>query len=172
MGQRFERCALRISSLLKFLIHIWKMHCQLLQCGLGCNLHLSYLNLIPFRMLLLVVTMYLTNQCSLRCLWKLEIYQLWIPFGNWGTVILESSSKVFYMLWLVRGVVTIRSEVFSQLKKIMYKCVKCGVLKGPFYINSINDVRLGQCSSCQSTGPFPIDKQKTIYRNYQKITMQ
>ena len=46
--------------------------------------------------------------------------------------------------------VTIRSEVFSQLKKIIYKCVKCGFLKGPFYINSINDVRLGNCTSCQS----------------------
>jgi len=69
-------------------------------------------------------------------------------------------------------VVTIRSEVFSQLKKIIYKCVKCGFPKGPFYINNINDVRLGSCSSCQSTGPFPIDKQRTIYRNYQKITIQ
>jgi DNA replication licensing factor MCM2 len=68
--------------------------------------------------------------------------------------------------------VTIRSEVFSQLKKIIYKCVKCGFLKGPFYINNINDIRLGSCTSCQSTGPFPIDKQKTIYRNYQKITLQ
>lgn len=58
------------------------------------------------------------------------------------------------------------------MKKIIYKCVKCGFLKGPFYINSINDIRLGSCTSCQSNGPFPIDKQKTIYRNYQKITLQ
>ncbi len=72
----------------------------------------------------------------------------------------------------MKGVVTIRSEIFNQLKKIIYKCLKCGFLKGPFYINNINDIRLGSCTSCQSTGPFPIDKQKTIYRNYQKIILQ
>ena len=68
--------------------------------------------------------------------------------------------------------VTVRSEVFSQLKKIIYKCIKCGFLKGPFYINNLNSIKLGNCTSCQSTGPFPIDKQKTIYRNYQKVTLQ
>ena len=67
---------------------------------------------------------------------------------------------------------TIRSEIFNQLKKIIYKCLKCGFLKGPFFINTINDIRLGSCTSCQSTGPFPIDKQKTIYRNFQKLTLQ
>jgi DNA replication licensing factor MCM2 len=72
----------------------------------------------------------------------------------------------------IRGVITIRSEVFSQLKKIFYKCYRCGLIKGPFYINSVNNVNLGNCASCQSTGPFPIEKTKTVYRNYQKITVQ
>ncbi len=45
-------------------------------------------------------------------------------------------------------------------------------MKVPFYINSVNNTKLGNCISCQSSGPFPIDKQKTIYRNYQKITVQ
>ena len=72
----------------------------------------------------------------------------------------------------VNGVVTARSEVFNQLKRVVYKCTKCGYEKGPFYLNSVNSIRLGQCSSCQSTGPFPIEKSKTIYRNYQKITIQ
>lgn len=67
---------------------------------------------------------------------------------------------------------TIRSEIFNQLKKIMYKCSKCGLNKGPFFINNINDVRIGICSSCSSSGPYLIDKQKTIYRNYQKLTLQ
>ena len=68
--------------------------------------------------------------------------------------------------------VTIRSEIFNQLKKVMYRCQKCGFQKGPFFINNTHDVKLGSCTSCQSTGPFPIDKQKTIYRNYQKIVLQ
>ena len=72
----------------------------------------------------------------------------------------------------MKGVITIRSEVFSQMKKITYKCAKCGEPKGPFYINNVNDTKLGQCTSCQSNGPFIIDKQKTVYRNYQKITIQ
>jgi DNA replication licensing factor MCM2 len=54
----------------------------------------------------------------------------------------------------------------------VYKCVKCGNLKGPFYINNINDVALGKCEGCHSSGPFPLDKHKTIYRNYQKLTLQ
>lgn len=81
-------------------------------------------------------------------------------------------NQKYFSYNVVKGVVTIRSEIFNQLKKIIYKCLKCGFLKGPFYINNINDIRLGSCSSCQSTGPFPIDKQKTIYRNYQKLILQ
>lgn len=72
----------------------------------------------------------------------------------------------------VQGVVTVRSEVFPQLKKITYKCLKCGYPKGPFYINTVNTAKLGSCNSCQSSGPFPLDKYKTVYRNYQKITVQ
>jgi DNA replication licensing factor MCM2 len=33
-------------------------------------------------------------------------------------------------------------------------------------------VKLGQCVSCQSPGPFRVEKKKTVYRNYQKITVQ
>ena len=58
------------------------------------------------------------------------------------------------------------------MKKILYKCAKCGFHKGPFFINEHNDTKLGSCTSCQSTGPFFIDKQRTVYRNYQKITVQ
>jgi DNA replication licensing factor MCM2 len=57
------------------------------------------------------------------------------------------------------GVVTKRSQVFNQLKKIYFRCIKCGMQKGPFYIDNINNINLGQCTSCQSNGPFPIDKQ-------------
>lgn len=75
----------------------------------------------------------------------------------------------------VKGVVTIRSEVMSQLKKLYYTCVKCGFEKGPYYINSFHmekQINLGQCAACQSKGPFTKDRFKTIYRNYQKLTIQ
>lgn len=35
----------------------------------------------------------------------------------------------------IRGVVTARSEVFSQLKKAIYKCFRCGELKGPYFLH-------------------------------------
>lgn len=36
----------------------------------------------------------------------------------------------------VIGVVTRRSAVFSQLKEVTYVCVKCGMRKGPFYLEN------------------------------------
>ena len=70
------------------------------------------------------------------------------------------------------GVITKRNQVFSQLKKITCRCIRCGELQGPFYAHSLSDINFGQCNSCQSKGPFPIDKEKTVYRNYQTITVQ
>lgn len=75
----------------------------------------------------------------------------------------------------VRGVITKRSIVFSQLKKITFKCLRCGQLKGDFFINSFEDrknLNLGQCTSCQSNGPYVMEKSLTIYRNYQVVTIQ
>jgi DNA replication licensing factor MCM2 len=72
----------------------------------------------------------------------------------------------------VRGVVTKRTNVFSQLKKVMYYCSKCGEKIGPFHFNGIDEIKIGSCQSCQSTGPFPVNNEETVYKNYQKITMQ
>jgi DNA replication licensing factor MCM2 len=75
----------------------------------------------------------------------------------------------------VIGVITKRSVVYSQLKKIAFKCYRCGQVKGDFFVNNFNDVKqinLGQCTSCQSNGPFLIDKSLTVYRNYQVVTIQ
>ena len=38
----------------------------------------------------------------------------------------------------IKGVITIRSEVFNQMKKVFYKCSKCGEIKGPFHMNEKN----------------------------------
>ncbi|EAR88972.2 MCM2/3/5 family protein (macronuclear) [Tetrahymena thermophila SB210] len=71
----------------------------------------------------------------------------------------------------VRAVVTQRSAIFSQLKKVYYVC-RCGDRKGPIYLSSIENHNLGTCPVCQSKGPFILDTEYTIYRNYQRLTIQ
>lgn len=69
--------------------------------------------------------------------------------------------------------VTVRGEVLNQLKKTFYKCYRCGEMKGPYYVSERNhQVNLGNCRSCQSSGPFIMDKTQCVYRNHQKITLQ
>eukprot|EP01137_Pigoraptor_chileana_P035579 Opistho-2@29835 len=72
----------------------------------------------------------------------------------------------------IRGVVTRRTGVFPQLKYIKYDCVKCGFVLGPYYQDQGAEVKVGMCPECQSKGPFTINVEQTVYRNYQKITMQ
>jgi DNA replication licensing factor MCM2 len=72
----------------------------------------------------------------------------------------------------VKGTVTKRTNVFPQLKKLMLFCTKCGEKKGPIWFNGTEDFDFGSCLICQSNGPFKIDEAETIYRNYQKITIQ
>jgi DNA replication licensing factor MCM2 len=73
--------------------------------------------------------------------------------------------------YLVYGVITTRSEIYSQLVKVFYKCYTCGHNKGPFYISKVKPT-LGRCQSCQSLGPFIVEKTKAIYRNFQYVTIQ
>lgn len=61
--------------------------------------------------------------------------------------------NIFFII-IVRGVVTIRSEVFNQLKVIYFRCEQCGHIKDPVYTNDPKNIKHGQCVSCQSTGPF------------------
>ncbi|KAG9528435.1 MCM-domain-containing protein, partial [Aureobasidium melanogenum] len=72
----------------------------------------------------------------------------------------------------VSGVVTRRTGVFPQLKYIKFDCTKCGVTLGPFPQDSNSEVKISFCQNCQSRGPFTVNSEKTIYRNYQKITLQ
>jgi DNA replication licensing factor MCM2 len=72
----------------------------------------------------------------------------------------------------VGGVVTRRSGVFPQLKYVKFDCTKCGVTLGPFQQESNVEVKLTYCQNCQSRGPFTLNSEKTVYRNYQKITLQ
>ena len=72
----------------------------------------------------------------------------------------------------VTGVVTRRTGVFPQLKYVRFNCTKCGVVLGPFQQESNVEVRISYCQSCQSKGPFTLNSEKTVYRNYQKLTLQ
>ncbi|GAA5795697.1 MCM2/3/5 family-domain-containing protein [Helicostylum pulchrum] len=72
----------------------------------------------------------------------------------------------------VSGVVTRRSGVFPQLKWVKYNCGKCSALLGPFYQDIHNEIKINTCPSCQSKGPFNVNMEQTVYRNYQKLTIQ
>ncbi|KAM3085637.1 MCM DNA helicase complex subunit [Clarireedia jacksonii] len=72
----------------------------------------------------------------------------------------------------VSGVVTRRTGVFPQLKYVMFDCTKCGTRLGPFQQESNVEVKISFCSNCQSRGPFNVNSEKTVYRNYQKLTLQ
>ncbi|XP_022720869.1 DNA replication licensing factor MCM2 isoform X2 [Durio zibethinus] len=72
----------------------------------------------------------------------------------------------------IGGVVTRRTGVFPQLQQVKYDCNKCGAILGPFFQNSYSEVKVGSCPECQSKGPFTVNIEQTVYRNYQKLTLQ
>lgn len=72
----------------------------------------------------------------------------------------------------VSGVVTRRTGVFPQLKYVKFDCTKCGITLGPFQQESNVEVKISYCQNCQSRGPFTLNSEKTVYRNYQKLTLQ
>lgn len=72
----------------------------------------------------------------------------------------------------VTGVVTRRTGVFPQLKYIKFNCLKCGTVLGPFFQDSNEEMKISFCTNCKSKGPFSINGEKTVYRNYQRITLQ
>ncbi|EPQ57599.1 MCM-domain-containing protein [Gloeophyllum trabeum ATCC 11539] len=72
----------------------------------------------------------------------------------------------------VTGVVTRRTGVFPQLKYVKFDCKKCGAVLGPFYQDSTREVKISYCPNCEGKGPFQVNSEQTIYRNYQKMTLQ
>ena len=73
----------------------------------------------------------------------------------------------------IKGVVTRRTGVFPQLREVMYDCGKCGFIVGPIFQQKGGDeTRPGSCPECQSKGPWRVNAEKTVYRNYQKMTLQ
>ena len=72
----------------------------------------------------------------------------------------------------VSGVVTRRSGVFPQLKYIKFDCLSCGEVLGPFWQDANREVKISYCSNCNRRGPFRVNSEQTVYRNYQKMTLQ
>ncbi|KAJ5626198.1 Nucleic acid-binding OB-fold [Penicillium lagena] len=72
----------------------------------------------------------------------------------------------------VNGVVTRRTGVFPQLKYVMFLCQKCGITLGPFQQEASTEVKISFCQNCQGRGPFTVNSEKTVYRNYQRLTLQ
>ncbi|KAL5336131.1 MCM2/3/5 family-domain-containing protein [Aspergillus crustosus] len=72
----------------------------------------------------------------------------------------------------VNGVVTRRTGVFPQLKYVMFICQKCNITLGPYQQEASSEVKISYCQNCQSRGPFTVNSEKTVYRNYQKMTLQ
>jgi len=74
----------------------------------------------------------------------------------------------------IKGVVTKRTNVLPELSKMYFRCA-CGDIKGPIYhAQSTYEAKqyLGQCVLCQANGPYTLDESVTIYRNYQRMTIQ
>jgi len=84
------------------------------------------------------------------------------------------SLRQLHLNQLIRtsGVVSGSSGVLPQLSMIKYDCVKCGYIVGPFYQSQNEETKPGTCPECQSLGPFEINQEQTLYKNYQRITLQ
>jgi DNA replication licensing factor MCM2 len=72
----------------------------------------------------------------------------------------------------VSGVVTKRTAVYPELRMVKYLCLKCGGAIGPFLQDSDREIHAQRCPNCQSKGPFRLDTEDSMYRNYQRLTLQ
>jgi len=84
------------------------------------------------------------------------------------------SLRQLHLNQLIRtsGVVTSTTGVLPQLALIKYDCNKCNFVLGPFHQTANQEVKPSSCPECQSTGPFDINMEQTVYRNYQRISLQ
>lgn len=89
-----------------------------------------------------------------------------------GEPIRELNTKHLNKLVNVNGVITKRSVVSNQVKRLYLRCAKCNFPSGPFDVQEEKDLKPGSCIECQSKGPWRVDRQKTLYRNHQKVTLQ
>lgn len=101
----------------------------------------------------------------------LEIHVRITDFPN-HLLLRELREKHLNQLVRVSGVVTRRTGVFPQLKYVKFDCLKCGVVLGPFIQDANTEVKVSFCTNCHAKGPFKLNSEKTLYRNYQRVTLQ
>ena len=84
------------------------------------------------------------------------------------------SLRQLHLNQLIRtsGVVTASTGVLPQLSLIKYDCDKCNYVLGPFIQNQNQETKPGVCPQCQSRGPFSVNMEQTLYKNFQRITIQ
>ena len=151
------------------------------------SLQVSYLHLVesnPFLAKLIanrpLETLEIFNEATMRIVLRLfEEYdrikpEVHVRITDFPNVDYLRDLRFNHLNTLVRvtGVITRRSGVFPQLKTVKYDCGRCGGILGPFIQDLNAEIRINACSSCQGRGPFTINTMQTVYRNYQKITLQ
>ncbi|KAI5189711.1 DNA replication licensing factor MCM2 [Nematocida minor] len=77
----------------------------------------------------------------------------------------------------VHGIITKRSAVRPIVSLVKYTCQKCKAILGPFLIEDSDASgksknRPNRCLECQSANTLAVNQTETIYRDYQKVTMQ
>lgn len=71
-----------------------------------------------------------------------------------------------------KGVVTRCNDILPHLLQIKWRCEKCGQVHGPFEVSDEKIYPPAFCAACNSKGPFRMEDGATLYRNYQRITIQ
>lgn len=71
-----------------------------------------------------------------------------------------------------QGVVNCATNVIPQLNLVKFDCMKCSFTLGPFVQHQDSEIKPGTCPGCQSYGPFSINMEETIFKNYQRLAVQ
>lgn len=100
--------------------------------------------------------------------------QIYVRIINLPLIEEIRSLRQLHLNQLIRthGVVTSTTSVLPQLRVVKYDCNKCGYLLGPFVQSQDHELKPGSCPECQSSGPFSVNMEETIYQNYQRICIQ
>lgn len=65
----------------------------------------------------------------------------------------------------VRGVISKRYPVYSQMKEVTLLC-RCGEIRGPIFESDFSKPNLSNCPSCGFKGPYKIHQEKTLYKSF------
>lgn len=84
------------------------------------------------------------------------------------------SLRQLHLNQLIRtqGVVNSASSIINQLNLVFYDCLKCLFTSGPFVQPPDTEIKVGTCPGCQSMGPYAINSEQSIFKNYQRLTIQ